>query len=298
MKQLPVWILIRGLCREQQHWGDFPEMLTRQLRQRCASHLLAPRPVLTLDLPGNGCLHDQESPATVPAMAEHLRQQVRQALAAQGMVLGGQHPVCVLALSMGGMVALEWARRHPHEVEGLVLVNSSVRGLSAFYRRLRPRQYFRILRLLMNPLDASRVESVILDMTSQQQLMPRDRESLLAKWLSIRQRHPVTRRNVWRQLWASARYRWRGAQPVHAECLVLGCLGDELVHPSCSSRLAQALDADHEWHPWAGHDLPLDDPNWLLDHLWSGWWPQHPEIREHVALTAGVPSWSGDERKS
>ena len=86
MKQLPVWILIRGLCREQQHWGDFPEMLTRQLRQRCASHLLAPRPVLTLDLPGNGCLHDQESPATVPAMAEHLRQQVRQALAAQGML--------------------------------------------------------------------------------------------------------------------------------------------------------------------------------------------------------------------
>ena len=298
MKQLPVWILVRGLCREPQHWGEFPEMLARLLRQRCASHLLAPRPVLTLDLPGNGCLHEQESPATVPAMAEHLRAQVRQALAAQGLPLGGQHPVCVLALSMGGMVALEWARRHPHEVGSLVLVNSSVRGLSAFYRRLRPRQYMRVLRLLLNPLDDRGVESTILQMTSQQQLMPRDRETLLARWMAIRQRHPVERRNVWRQLLASARYRWRLRQPLHAECLVLSSLGDELVHPSCSTALARALQAEHQWHPWAGHDLALDDPNWLLEHLWEWWGPQHPEIREHVALTAGVPTWSGDERRS
>jgi pimeloyl-ACP methyl ester carboxylesterase len=39
---------------------------------------------------------------------------------------------------MGGMVALEWALHHPLEVNGLVLINSSLGGISPFWRRLRP----------------------------------------------------------------------------------------------------------------------------------------------------------------
>ena len=48
-----------------------------------------------------------------------------------------QGPFVLVALSLGGMVALRWACLHPHEIAGCVLVNSSVRGLAPFWQRLR-----------------------------------------------------------------------------------------------------------------------------------------------------------------
>jgi hypothetical protein len=43
--------------------------------------------------------------------------------------------------------------------------------------------------------------------------------------------------------------------------------GDRLAHPTCSGRLAEALAAPLVVHPTAGHELPLDDPDWLLAQL-------------------------------
>ena len=54
------WVLLRGLTREQRHWGGFPKLLAEQLP---GAHIVA------LDLPGNGRLCAQTSPATVPEMA-------------------------------------------------------------------------------------------------------------------------------------------------------------------------------------------------------------------------------------
>ena len=40
---------------------------------------------------------------------------------------------------------------------------------------------------------------------------------------------------------------------------------DRLVNPHCSVRLATAWGVPHARHPWAGHDLPHDDPQWLCE---------------------------------
>ena len=42
---------------------------------------------------------------------------------------------------------------------------------------------------------------------------------------------------------------------------------DRLVSPRCSQRLAAAWKVPLALHPSAGHDLPLDDPDWLLAQL-------------------------------
>jgi hypothetical protein len=42
---------------------------------------------------------------------------------------------------------------------------------------------------------------------------------------------------------------------------------DALVHPHCSAALARAWGAKHVAHPWAGHDLPHDDPGWLANSI-------------------------------
>jgi hypothetical protein len=39
--------------------------------------------------------------------------------------------------------------------------------------------------------------------------------------------------------------------------------GDQLVSPRCTRDLSRLYGSPSIEHPWAGHDLPLDDPEWL-----------------------------------
>ena len=91
---MKTWVLLRGLTRESGHWGNFPTLLQAQLGDAC---------VIAMDLPGNGALHAQASPLRVPDMAECCRT----ALRAQGIA----PPYHLLAMSLGGMVAVDWASR-------------------------------------------------------------------------------------------------------------------------------------------------------------------------------------------
>src|SRR6188474_3693108 len=104
------WVLLRGLTREARHWGDFAERLARALPGSAS----AATRVLALDLPGNGVFCGEASPATVGAMADFAREQLR----ARGLA----PPYRLVAMSLGGMVAADWALRHPREIERLVLV--------------------------------------------------------------------------------------------------------------------------------------------------------------------------------
>jgi hypothetical protein len=54
--------------------------------------------------------------------------------------------------------------------------------------------------------------------------------------------------------------------------LILASRADALVHCACSSKLAAAWGATLIAHPWAGHDLPHDDPVWLAETIaaWVG----------------------------
>nr|MBP9064243.1 alpha/beta hydrolase [Aquabacterium sp.] len=68
---MSTWILLRGLTREQAHWGFFPDLL----RQALPPGTL----MLTPDLPGNGTLWQSRSPSTVQGMVDHSRQALRDA---------------------------------------------------------------------------------------------------------------------------------------------------------------------------------------------------------------------------
>ncbi|MBT9595745.1 MAG: alpha/beta hydrolase [Vitreoscilla sp.] len=241
------WVLLRGLTRERRHWGPVPDML------RAAWPGVR---VLTPDLPGNGSLHTERSPARVAAMVDAIRRQLRE----QGVA----PPVHLLALSLGGMVAVEWAARWPAEVAGAVLVNTSLRPFSAFHQRLRPANYPALARLAWGGGAGPRArEQAILQLTSAR---PADHEALLDEWAAWRVEQPVSPSNAVRQLLAAARYR-APAQPPAVPMLVLASAGDRLVDPACSRRLAAAWGLPLDEHPHAGHDLPLDDPRWVVEQV-------------------------------
>jgi pimeloyl-ACP methyl ester carboxylesterase len=241
------WVLLRGLMREHGHWGDFPRQLAAATQAR---------QVLTPDLPGNGTLHTQTSPTRIADMVDACRAQVREALGADA------GPVHVLSISMGGMLATAWAQSHPHELASLSLMASSMRPFSPLWQRLRPRHWPRILGLIASGASDDAWEQAILQMTTRS---PQAAHAL-PQWLAIRQRRPVHTLNALRQLLAAARFQ----APVQAPAvptLVMCGQQDDLVDPRCSQAIAQAWQCTLRMHPTAGHDLPLDAPQWVIDTL-------------------------------
>ena len=243
---MSTWVLLRGLSREARHWGDFPAHLASRLDD---ARLVA------IDLPGNGALCAQASPLRLAVLADAARAQV----AARGIAA----PYHLLALSLGAMVALDWATRRPDEIAGAVLINTSLRGVSPVHHRLRPASYARLLRLVLSTDDADR-ERAILALTSCQPGGTPAAAALVERWCAIRREAPVSTRNALRQLVCAARFRAPNERP-RVPLLLLSSCGDALVDARCSARLADLWQAPHAIHPDAGHDLPLDDAPWVAN---------------------------------
>ena len=238
------WVLLRGLMREARHWGRFPA----QLQQAFPAAT-----IITPDLPGNGRLWRERSPTRIEDMVEHCRATLRG--------LGHTPPYHLLALSLGGMVAKCWSEAHPEEVPAMVLINTSMRPYSPFHHRLRPANYAALIRMAFES-DPARREETILRLTSAHGAAP----DVLAAWSGYARECPVSRANALRQLLAAARFRANGA-PHATRVLLLACSGDQLVSPKCSHTLARAWDTELVDHSQTGHDLPLDDPAWLVQQV-------------------------------
>ena len=241
---MTTWILLRGLSREAGHWGSFLPAFQQAF---CNDYVIA------LDFPGNGALHWQHSPTTVHNMVEHCRRQLADA--------GLKPPYRVLALSMGAMVSVAWAQAYPQEVSEQVLINTSMRPFNPFYQRLRPGNNLDLLRLLSSNANAQEVEQRIWRMTSR--MSPAD---TVAGWARLREQHPVSPLNAMRQLWAAARFTAPRSAP-KPPSLLLASVQDGLVSVACSRSLASQWHAALREHPHAGHDLPLDDGQWVIDQV-------------------------------
>lgn len=235
------WVLLRGLTREAGHWGGFVAEL--------AAHLPGAR-VVCVDLPGSGARHRERSPSRIGPMVEAVRQE----LAGRGL----PPPYHLCALSLGGMVALEWAGRHPAELAGAVLVNTSLATLNPLHHRLRLPAWPALAGLLASR-NAFRRESTILRLTSAH---PQEHADAPAAWAAIRKARPVSAANALRQLLAAARFEAPSEKPPVPLLLLCGA-ADRLVDPRCSRAIAQRWGVALAVHPAAGHDLPLDDAPWV-----------------------------------
>lgn len=241
------WIFLRGLVRESAHWDDFPDSFARAI-PGARVHLL--------DLPGNGKHWNLPSPLSLREMMEFARAET---LAMPAMEKRPQEPIYLFSISLGSMVAIEWAHRYPQEVAGAVLVNTSLRGLSPLHKRLSWRAWPLLLRAAAEKNTAVR-ERLILQLTSRTHA---NDSALVESRVRIFARHPVRAVNVFRQLWAAARYRPPREKPV-VPLLLLNSLGDRMVDPSCTETIARHWAVEKKSHPGAGHDLPLDDPDWTI----------------------------------
>lgn len=233
----PRWYLIRGLARESRHWYGFGDQFARTTGTVIQS----------LDLPGAGTRRDETCPLTIANIAKRLP-----------LPKDGQ--VGVIGISLGGMVALETARAWSDVVSHVVLINASS-NLSPLTDRMSTRGMTSFFRALCQSSPKER-EQLLYELTIS--APPSVIEEYATRGAAISSSAPMRRTNALRQLLAAARYL---PKPVSAHCLVIAGERDRLVSPACSGALAAFLRSPILVHPTAGHDIPLEDPNWLVSRI-------------------------------
>jgi pimeloyl-ACP methyl ester carboxylesterase len=176
---------------------------------------------------------------------------------------GHRAPYHLLAMSLGGMVAVAWAQQYPEECQRVVLINTSLKPFNRLFQRLRPCAWWTVFKLLLIQGEAR--EQAILELTSSRAAELR---GVVPEWAKWAHEYPVSRLNALRQLLAAARFNADLQPPV--PMLFLAGAQDRLVNPICSRHVAKVWHADFALHPNAGHDLPLDDGDWVTEavHTW------------------------------
>jgi pimeloyl-ACP methyl ester carboxylesterase len=240
------WLLLRGLAREQRHWGDVPDLLAAGLDA----------PVVRLDLPGTGTENGRPSPTTIRGIAEDLRE--------RWLAIRGEGRWGIIAPSLAGMVAMRWMADHPDDFAAAVLINTSTREVGLPWERMQLHTFARILRAVLDS-DPIRREERVLAATTR---LVADPAARARRWSELAAERPLTRTNFVRQLLAAARF--SAPESLVPPVLVVVGEGDQLCAPKCPKALAARFGASIAIHPRAGHDLGLDDPQWLVEQI-GGW---------------------------
>ncbi|KYG63112.1 alpha/beta hydrolase [Bdellovibrio bacteriovorus] len=238
------WLLLRGLARGQGHWGSFLPLFQKKFPHA---------QIECLDLPGNGLRNKEKSPLNIRDYVQDLR--------ARSAFVQEKKPFNVLALSMGAMITVEWMHRYPHEIEKAYLVCTSSARHSRFYQRLQPKNLLTGLPILAAKT-AAEWETGILSMITND---PVQRQKELPALIEFSEKHPVHVQNVIRQLLAASRYRFPRKAP--GDITLIGSYGDRFVAPECTLQLAKAWGLETRMNAEAGHDVPIDNPRWLIEQL-------------------------------
>lgn len=234
------FLLLRGLGRDQRHWGDFPSRLADTL----GAHLLM------LDLPGVGTERLRPCPRSLYQIMQDIRQRWK-ATWDMEQSPGDNHWELV-SISMGSMIALCWAAEYPQDFQKIYCTNVSFRG-SGWPR-------FKVQELIDSRQKS--LESSILHWTSNRRPIPED---WIRQWEHYRRQGPISLPNLLRQLNAAMLFKppTRIETPLEFWASRL----DRLADPRHSERLASQYRASYFEHPTAGHDLFLDDPYWVIDRI-------------------------------
>lgn len=238
------WIFLRGLTRGNIHWGNFSETF----KKYCPGAELE-----FLEIPGNGFLNNEITPLDGRAIVELLRS--KSSFVKQGLSFN------LCGISLGGMIALKWIELYPKEIESINVINSSLNQFSPFYKRLIPKNYETILRTIFEESSLVQEEN-ILRITSNR--FEETRVNLPA-FADFSSKHKFKKINLLRQLLL--------AKTIYIESVpfvpfkVISSRNDKLVHYTCSREIFRKLGGTQYIHPSAGHDLPLDEPEWLSEIL-------------------------------
>jgi len=240
-------LLIRGLSREKRHWGEFPDFIESHLDVK----------VHTIDNLGVGEFYKEKAPTTIERNVDFLQEQFEE------IYTKNPGEWYLLGISLGGMFVTEWAQRI-NPFKKVFVINSSFKNLSPLFKRISPRA----LRLMSKSLllNNQRQEEIIYDLTSYRSATSEHAYFKKFEWIGYREKFPMSRENFLRQLASAASYRLH-KKPKNT-MVILAAKNDELCHWTCGRDLANFCGAQfYLYEGLAGHDLPMDHPEFIKDVL-------------------------------
>ncbi len=241
------WLLLRGLSRDSRHWGEFPSILEEHLTNSKA---------FVMDLPGFGTERHRISPLSVKRIANDTRR--------RWLELKNKHggTWSILSISFGGMVTMDWVHRFPLDFQNAVIINTSSRDTASPLRRLQPRGLKGFIKVGLAKTNSER-EGEILSFNCN--TAPYKDPQLHDRWSKWADEQPNPISNSIIQLQAGIRFKAPKQLPIRT--LFISSQSDRLTHPKCSWELARRYKAPLIFHDVAGHDIPLDAPDWLADQI-------------------------------
>lgn len=234
----PVIVLLRGLFREQRHWGAFLETLQRH-QPHCD--------VIAIDTLGNGQFAQRVSPLHMQAYADHIIAE---------LAPYQSRPVVLVGLSLGGMIALAANQQTRQPIHHVIAINSScnqspwpqrfnlVKVFSGFWQALRWQE---------RDKDTSLIEAAILRFTT---LSQHENGALLQSWSQYRKQNRAPISHLFRQIYAAWRFSY--PQSPTANVSFIAAKQDQLVSYLCSERMAKQQGCEVHFIDNAGHDAGLD----------------------------------------
>lgn len=235
------WVLLRGLIRGTFHWGRFPNRLAEAFPNDKV-HLF--------DLPGNGLRNNEASPHSIDGFTDDIRFLCRRF-----------ERIHLVAISLGGMVGLDWLSQYPQEIERAFIINTSLGDTGPFYKRLNFWNYPQIIQKFTASEEI--VEKLILDLTCNNLKV---HEEVLPWHIEMAKKYPMRRLNFIRQLVAAGKSRFNGNLLGYKNLHLFVSENDRLVSSENTYNLCRRLGISPIVHPWAGHDLTLDDPDFFVRH--------------------------------
>ena len=242
--------LIIGLTKEAAHWDEtFCEQLTEMLS-------VSSEDIIAVDLPGAGAFLSEESPNSIRGIVERTRPRYLPQIE-------DSEERIVIAISLGGMIAMDWVQHYPQDFHRLVILNSSFRGLSPVYKRLQPKAMKSFVQIFRAPSTEQREKGVI-------ELCCNDEskhEAVLQKWVEIADLRPMKKGNMVRQTLAAARYRFKAPPPIPV--FVIASRYDQLASYTCSQRLHSRLGGQFYLFEdeKVGHAIHIDAPIRLAEQI-------------------------------
>ncbi|MEZ4742244.1 MAG: alpha/beta hydrolase [Bdellovibrionota bacterium] len=209
--------------------------------------------VTPLELPGIGTRKNEKSPLRVYDYVDDLR---RLYLAEKY-----QGPKGLLGISFGGMIAQSWLSQYQSDFLFAALINTSAKILSPAYKRLTPKALSTLCRTTCSINKEKRIKTILQGTTNLIKIDP----PLITKWLEYENEYPTSSLSFIRQLFAA--YNFSPVKSIKTPIAIFLSAQDSFVSPQCSKQLAEFYQAPLFIHKTAGHDLPLDDPQWLLNAL-------------------------------
>ncbi len=245
--------MLRGLVREARHWGH--------LKDYFAEHLPAAS-MHTVDFPGIGSEITRATPTNMDAIVDDMRTRHLAGRAAAGIPTDA--PWAIFAVSLGGMVALNWASRYPQDFARVVVINTSAGNLSTPFQRFAWRNLGKVLRATFTR-NAIRRERLLLSFTVNDPSV--DLDAIAAQWATFPR---ASRLTLVRQMWAASR--WKLPAVIKPPVLVLASDADRLCSVQCGKNIAAHIGAPLQLHATAGHELPRDAPDWCIEMVqqWLG----------------------------